>query len=83
MQPAILLARLVRLESRFWHQDCGGVDKARQLSESVKVIVSIDGVLFADGTFVGPDSQGYFGSLKAEIDARRDLVEEIASGVER
>ena len=28
--------------------------------------------------FVGPDRLGYFGTLKAEIDARRDLVEEMA-----
>ncbi|MEK6302914.1 MAG: hypothetical protein AABO41_19560 [Acidobacteriota bacterium] len=56
----------------------GGNNKARQLSEAVKVTVSVDGVLFVDGTFVGPDTKDFFGLLKAEIDARRDLVEDIA-----
>lgn len=55
----------------------GGVDKARQLFESVKVTVSVDGVLFVDGAFVGPDTKDFFGLLKAEIDARRDLIEEL------
>jgi hypothetical protein len=55
----------------------GGVDKARQLSESVKVRVSVDGVLFVDGTFVGPDTRNYFDSLKAEIEARNEMFEEI------
>jgi hypothetical protein len=56
----------------------GGVDKARQLAESVKVTISVDGVLFADGTFSGPDTNNFFGALKAEIDARRDVIEEMA-----
>ena len=66
---------------RFGFTTGGGVDKARQLSESTKVTISIDGVLFVDGTFVGPDSQGFFRSLKAEIEARRDLIEEMAQGL--
>ncbi|HXG65591.1 MAG TPA: hypothetical protein VNO70_10820 [Blastocatellia bacterium] len=56
----------------------GGVDKARQLSESVKVTISVDGVLFGDGTFVGPDTGDFFESLKAEIEARTDVLEEFA-----
>ena len=56
----------------------GGIDKARQLSESVKVTVSVDGVLFADGRFVGPDASNYFESLKSEIEARSEAYAEIA-----
>jgi hypothetical protein len=56
----------------------GGIDKARQLSESVKVTVSVDGVLFVDGRFVGPDTRDFFGSLKAEIEARNEVFAEIA-----
>ena len=58
-----------------------GIDKARQFSESTKVTISVDGVLFVDGTFVGPDTRGYFQTLKAEIEARRDLFEEVARGL--
>lgn len=42
----------------FGYRTGGGPDKARQLAESVKVIVSIDGVLFADGTFCWPGPAG-------------------------
>lgn len=56
----------------------GSPDLVRQLSESVKVTVSIDGVLFTDGLFVGPDTKNYFARLSAEIEANRDLNAEIA-----
>lgn len=56
----------------------GDVDRASQLAQSVKVTISLDGVLFADGTFYGPDTNNFFGALKSEIDARRDVIEEMA-----
>lgn len=56
----------------------GAGDEAHQLSESVKVTISVDGVLFADGTFVGPDTRDLFRRLKAEIEARTEAFEEIA-----
>ena len=55
----------------------GGADKARQLSESVRVTISIDAVLFDDGTFVGRDTRNLFESLKAELEARREVFAEI------
>ena len=56
----------------------GGSDIIRQLSDSVKITVSIDGVLFVDGTFVGADTKNYFARLRAEMEASRDLYDEIA-----
>lgn len=56
----------------------GSVDKAHQLSESVKITVSVDGVLFVDGTFVGPDTRGFFQSLKAQVEARSEVLTDIA-----
>lgn len=56
----------------------GRTNALSQLSESLNVMISVDGVLFADGTFVGPDTRGFFGMLKEEIEARREVFEEAA-----
>jgi hypothetical protein len=55
----------------------GSSNIAAQLSNSVKVTVSIDGVLFADGTYVGPDTNNYFERFRGEIDASKELDGEI------
>jgi hypothetical protein len=56
----------------------GGSSIADQLSNSVEVKVSIDGVLFVDGTYVGPDTNNYFELFKGKIAANRELDNEIA-----
>ncbi len=56
----------------------GGIDRASQFAQSVKVTISMDAVLFADGTFYGPDTNNFFGALESEIEARRDVIEEMA-----
>jgi hypothetical protein len=61
----------------------GGFDINSQLSNSVKVIASIDGVLFADGTFVGADTKNYFAQLRGEIDGRQELSDELIQAMER
>jgi hypothetical protein len=48
-----------------------------QLRQSKSITVSLDGAFFADGTFVGPNTSGYFERIKAEIDAKRDLLEQV------
>jgi hypothetical protein len=50
-----------------------------RLSEASSITVSIDGALFEDGTFVGPDSNNFFGWLSSLVKARRDLLEEVTS----
>jgi hypothetical protein len=52
-------------------------DITDQLSRSVKVTVSIDGVLFTDGTYVGPDTNNYFELFKGQIEADRELDSEV------
>lgn len=47
------------------------------LSEAVSITVSIDGALFEDGTFVGPDSSNFFGWLSSLVKARRDLLQDL------
>lgn len=56
----------------------GGSSIADQLSNSVEVKVSIDGVLFVDGTYVGPDTNNYFELFRGKIAANRELDTEIA-----
>jgi hypothetical protein len=49
-----------------------------ELAKYSDVMLSIDGAFFDDGTFVGPDTTGFFDKTKAEIDAQYDLLSEIA-----
>lgn len=46
----------------------------KQLEEATSVTVSIDGAMFDDGTFVGPDTGGYFGQLRAYVNSKNDLL---------
>lgn len=55
----------------------GGLSVADLLSNSVKVTVSIDGVLFVDGTYAGPDIKNYFERSRGQIEANRELATEI------
>ncbi|MGH9822552.1 MAG: hypothetical protein ACREDR_04785 [Blastocatellia bacterium] len=51
---------------------------AEDMQRYVAMTVSIDGAFFSDGSFVGPDSTGYFSEFKALADADQDLLAEIA-----
>ena len=55
----------------------GGSNIAAQLSRSAKVTVSIDGVLFVDGTYVGPDVNNFFELFRGQVEGDRDLATEI------
>jgi len=52
-----------------------------QAGQYAEITVSIDGAFFDDGTFVGPDTSNFFAHTKAAIDAKRDLLNEIALGL--
>jgi hypothetical protein len=45
--------------------------------------VSIDGAIFEDGSFVGPDSTNFFATSKAHCDARHDLLAGIAAAKQK
>lgn len=49
-----------------------------ELSEATDVTISLDGVFFDDGTFVGPNTTGYFGQIQAMVNAKLDLVRDVA-----
>lgn len=50
---------------------------ATELSQSASITVSIDGVFFDDGTFVGSDSTHFFDYVVSLRDARIDLFREM------
>jgi hypothetical protein len=51
----------------------------KDLSGYASMTASLDGAFFDDGTFVGPNSTGFFEQVVALRDARRDLLNEIDS----
>ena len=53
------------------------------LQSYISITISVDGAFFEDGTFVGPDTTGFFAVVEAEINARRDIIAEIAFAVQR
>lgn len=48
------------------------------LLSATALTVSIDGVFFEDGTFVGENTTGYFEQIEAQVKARRDLIDSLA-----
>lgn len=51
------------------------------LARYPEITVSIDGVFFDDGTFVGPDTTRFFEKMRAQVDAKLDLVTGISEKV--
>lgn len=50
---------------------------AANLAQYVEIKVSLDGVFFDDGTFVGPDSTNFYSKVAASRNARRDFLKEL------
>src|SRR6185295_4351954 len=48
------------------------------LLQASDITVSLDGVFFDDGTFVGPNVSGFFERIQAMVSAKLDLISEIA-----
>jgi hypothetical protein len=53
----------------------------KQLQSIAAITVSIDGVFFKDGTFIGPDTTQYFTGMKAQIDARKEFAESLRQDI--
>lgn len=51
---------------------------AKTLERAVSVTVSIDGILFQDGTFVGGNKTGLLEQIKAYVDSQYDVVMELS-----
>lgn len=48
-----------------------------QLRQGRSITISVDGAFFDDGTFVGPNTTGYYERIEAQVRAKRDLLEEM------
>jgi hypothetical protein len=55
----------------------GNPEISVQLFKSTWITVSVDGVLFCDGTYAGPDVNNDFELFRGQIEANRDLASEI------
>lgn len=51
-------------------------------ADDVRATVSIDGAFYSDGRFVGSDATGYFAMVRAEVNAKLDLLHEVNRQVE-
>ena len=49
-----------------------------ELTDATDVTVSLDGVFFDDGTFVGPNTTGFFEGIQATVNAKLDLLKDVA-----
>jgi hypothetical protein len=56
---------------------------AAEFHEYTSMTVSLDGVFFEDGTFIGPDETNFFMKIQAQIDAKRDILEEMTFAIRR
>ncbi len=52
-----------------------------ELSQYTRITVSLDGAFFDDGSFIGPNTTDFFSHVKAQLDARQDIVREIELGL--
>lgn len=64
-------------DERHQGQDAG--DSLQSLSVQLQtkctdITVSIDGAFFDDGTFAGPDTTNFFSNLKAQVEAKREVM---------
>jgi hypothetical protein len=49
------------------------------IAQATDITVSIDGIFFEDGTFVGENQTGLYEEVKAYVDAEYDLISEISA----
>lgn len=52
----------------------------KQLKNVVSITVSIDGVVFDTGEFIGPDTTRFYKRIRAFVNAKKDLVDSINKG---
>lgn len=51
------------------------------LTKYTDVTVSIDGVVFEDGSFAGPDTTGFFEKINAQVEAKNELIADITENL--
>ncbi len=53
----------------------------KTMNDAISVSISIDGIFFSDGTFIGDDQNHFFAYMKGALDARRDFIKEMQGSV--
>ncbi len=53
-----------------------------ELAQTTDLTVSLDGVFFDDGSFVGPNTTGFFETMQAIVNAKLDLLRDVAAAKE-
>jgi len=54
-----------------------------EVSHTVSITVSLDGAIFEDGTFVGPNTTNFFERIAAKNKAREDTINEILNRLDQ
>jgi hypothetical protein len=52
-----------------------------QLRQGRSITISLDGAFFDDGTFVGPNTTGYYEQIEAQIRAKHDILQEMSNAL--
>lgn len=56
-------------------------EQQKLIDQAEKISVSIDGVFFDDGTFIGTDQNYLFASMTASIQAKKDFANEVRKAI--
>lgn len=56
-------------------------EKQAIADKASKISVSIDGIFFGDGTFIGTDKNHFFAYMQATVDSRKDFVQEVREAI--
>lgn len=54
-----------------------GSELQRISTQCSKVTISLDGVFFDDGTFLGPDTTAFFNEVESQMDARHEILSKV------
>ncbi len=56
-----------------------GSELQRVSTQCSKVTISLDGLFFDDGTFLGPDTTAFFNEVESQMDARHEMLSRVDS----
>lgn len=78
----MLLVSLLPVASQGGGSGMGMEKREQDARESyTDITASIDGAFFDDGSFVGPDSTNFFNLLKAQVDAKLEVIDTLSESI--
>lgn len=66
--------RVQEVETEKWMP---GSELQRVSSHCAKLTISLDGLFFDDGTFLGPDTTAFFNEVESQMDARHEVLSRV------